>query len=307
MSACFFLSVSLDLSEISASRPSTSKCDFAFTPVINFTSELDPARVFTPPQPQGADKQPLSEMSVSEAQELKNALLESIAKCMQIQNSLYRLVLVKLHARVKDAGVKASFQFESRELPELPLNNALSAAVTEMKSKTSPDPSTLKSLDVEEGSDVSLNDATKTPNMKSLDDAEKNAGKEKVEMPIKALNEGNLEDTPGSLPEAPNLGSLEGTYPSFNTEGTEQHSDTAPGSVSSLDDTGATRLNDTPDATLEDQKEIPKDAFETLLNQLAQPLQALNRCTQIQRDLFHKLSIVNAITSKDGKALSGMR
>ena len=304
MSACFFLSVSLDLSEISASRPSTSKCDFAFTPVINFTSELDPARVFTPPQPQGADKQPLSEMSVSEAQELKDALLESIAKCMQIQNSLYRLVLVKLHAQVKDAGVKASFQFESRELP---LNDALSAAVTEMKVKTPPDPSTLKSLDVEEGLDVSLNDATKTPNMKSLEDAEKNAGKEKVEMPIKAFDEGNLEDTPGSLPEAPNLGSLEGTYPSFNTEGTEQHSDTAPGSVSSLDDTGATRLNDTPDATLENQKEIPKDAFETLLNQLAQPLQALNRCIQIQRDLFQKLSIVNAITSNDGKALSGMR
>ena len=288
---------------MSASLPSTSKYDFAFTPVINFTSELDPARVFTPPQPQGAHKQPLSELSVSEAQELKDALLESIAKCMQIQNSLYRLVLVKLHAHVKDAGVKASFQFESRELP---LNDALSAAVTEMKVKTSPDPSTLKSLDVEEGLDVSLNDATKTPNTKSLDDAEKNAGKEKVEMPIKAFNEGNLEDTPGSLPEAPNLGSLEGTYPSFNTEGTEQHSDTAPGSVSSLDDTGATRLNDTPDATLENQKEIPKDAFETLLNQLAQPLQALNRCTQIQRDLFQKLSIVNAITSNDGKALSGM-
>lgn len=289
---------------MSASRPSTSKCDFAFTPVINFTSELDPARVFIPPQPQGADKQPLSEMSLSETQELKDALLESIAKCMQIQNSLYRLVLVKLHARVKDAGVKASFQFESRELP---LNDELSAAVTEMKVKTSPDPSILKSLDVEEGLDVSLNDTTKTPNIKSLDDAEKNAGKEKVEMPIKALNEGNLEDTPGSLPEAPNLGSLGGTYPSFNTEGTEQHSDTAPGSVSSLDDTGATRLNDTPDATLENQKEIPKDVFETLLNQLAQPLQALNRCTQIQRDLFQKLSIVNAITSKDGKALSGMR
>ena len=289
---------------MSASRPSTSKCDFAFTPVINFTSELDPARVFTPPQPQGDDKQPLSEMSVSEAQELKDSLLESIAKCMQIQNSLYRLVLVKLHARVKDAGVKASFQFESRELP---LNDALSAAVTEMKVKTSPDPSTLKSLDVDEGLDVSVNDTTKTSNMESLDDAEKNAGKEKVEMPIKAFNEGNLEDTPGSLPEAPNLGSLEGTYPSFNTEGTEQHSDTAPGSVSSLDNTGATRLNDTPDATLENQKEIPKDAFETLLNQLAQPLQALNRCTQIQRDLFQKLSIVNAITSNDGKALSGMR
>ena len=279
---------------MSASLPSTSKCDFAFTPVINFTSELDPARVFTPPQPQGAHKQPLSELSVSEAQELKDALLESIAKCMQIQNSLYRLVLVKLHAQVKDAGVKASFQFESRELP---LNDALSAAVTEIKVKTSPDPWTLKSLDVEEGLDVSLNDATKTPNMKSLEDAKKNAGKEKVEMPIKAFNEGNLEDTHGSLP----------TYPSFNTEGTEQHSDTAPGSVSSLDDTGATRLNDTPDATLENQKEIPKDAFETLLNQLAQPLQALNRCTQIQRDLFQKLSIVNAITSNDGKALSGMR
>ena len=289
---------------MSASGPSTWKRDFAVTPVIDFTSESDPNLGFTSPQPQGADEKPLSEMSVSEAQELKDALLESIAKCMQIQSSLYRLVLVKLRARVKDAGENATLHFESRELQ---LNKASSVSVTEMNVKDSPDPSIFNNPDVEEGFDVSLNDTTKTPKMKSLDDSDKSAGKEEVEMTTKILSKGNLEDTPGSLPEAPSLGILEDNYPSLNTGRTEQHSNTAPGSFSSLDDTGAT-LNDTPDATLENQKGSHKYAFETLLNELTQPLQALNRCTLIQRDLFQKLiMIVNAFTSNDGAALSGMR
>ena len=67
----------------------------------NLGPNSDPARVFTPPQPQAAKKEPLSALSVSEAQEFKNALLESIAKCMQIQNSLYKLVLLKLQAFIR--------------------------------------------------------------------------------------------------------------------------------------------------------------------------------------------------------------
>ena len=91
--------MSTDCSADESEAPSTST-SYSFR--TNVRPKSDPARVFTPPQPQAADKKPLSALSVSEAQELKNALLESVAKCMQIQNSLYKLVLLKLQAFIRD-------------------------------------------------------------------------------------------------------------------------------------------------------------------------------------------------------------
>ena len=82
---------------------SVSNPPFLFTPSVNFFSEshAGPARVFSPTQPPAAGKEPLSTLTVSEGQQLRDALLQSIFKCMQIQNSLYRLVLVKLQAHAK--------------------------------------------------------------------------------------------------------------------------------------------------------------------------------------------------------------
>ena len=93
-----FLIVSTDCSADESEAQATSTL-YSFR--TNFRPNTDPVRVFTPPQPQAADKKPLSALSVSEAQKLKNALLESIAKCMQIQNSLYMLVLLKLQAFIR--------------------------------------------------------------------------------------------------------------------------------------------------------------------------------------------------------------
>lgn len=290
---CFFISVSCDSSaEISPSRPSTSTCDFAFTSVVNFNSESDPA--------QAADKKPLSALSVSESQKLDTDLLESIAKCMQIQNSLYRLVLLKLHPRVQDAGETCSREFDSKEVE---LHEASSAAITGMNVKDSPDPAIVKSADAEEGLDLSFNDPTKKPNIKSLDGNDKNVGKRGADVMITAFNNGNLKDISGISPKAPKLESLEGPLSSFNREGKKGLSDTS--GFSSLDVTGAP-LNDTPEALLGNRKGGPTDASKTLLKELAQPLQALIRCTQIQRSLFHKLIQVNAITSNDGTASSGI-
>ena len=93
-----FLIVSTDCSADESEAQATSTL-YSFR--TNFRPNTDPVRVFTPPQPQAADKKPLSALSVSEAQKLKNALLESIAKCMQIQNSLYKLVLLTLQAFIR--------------------------------------------------------------------------------------------------------------------------------------------------------------------------------------------------------------
>ncbi|CAH3025695.1 unnamed protein product [Porites evermanni] len=219
---------------------------------------------------------------------------------MQIQNSLYRLVLLKLHPRVQDAGETCSREFDSKEVE---LHEASSAAISGMNVKDSPDPAIVKSADAEEGLDLSFNDPTKKPNIKSLDGNDKNVGKRGADVMITASNNGNLKDISGISPKAPKLESLEGPLSSFNREGKKGLSDTS--GFSSLDVTGAP-LNDTPEALLGNRKGGPTDASKTLLKELAQPLQALIRCTQIQRSLFHKLIQVNAITSNDGTASSDL-
>ena len=104
-SACFiFLVVSTASSGEQPKASVPESPSFSFTPSINFISESDPAVVFSPPQTSAAGKEPLSTLSVSEGQQIKDALLESIVKCMQIQNSLHRLVLLKLQVHVTAAA-----------------------------------------------------------------------------------------------------------------------------------------------------------------------------------------------------------
>ena len=82
--------------------------NFSLTPTIDFTSQStsDPHDVF---------RQPAKTLTSSEGQQLTDCLLESIIKCMQVQNSLYRLVLLKLNQHVTDA---VSGDTEASDLPE---------------------------------------------------------------------------------------------------------------------------------------------------------------------------------------------
>ena len=98
--------------EVSTS-PSAEKSDvpsqvpshrFLSTPSINFSSESDPALVFIPPQPSVAEKEPLSSLTDTNRQALMDFLLQSIVKCMQIQNSLHRLMLLKLKSHVTSSA-----------------------------------------------------------------------------------------------------------------------------------------------------------------------------------------------------------
>lgn len=84
---------------------------FSLTPNIDFTSQstADPVDVFSQSQATGSGKEPTQALTVSEGQQLMASLLESVVKCMQIQNSLHRLVLVKLkqHAAVTEGQADA--------------------------------------------------------------------------------------------------------------------------------------------------------------------------------------------------------
>lgn len=98
---CLLFLVSVDSSkDVPTKLPTASTCNFSFTPSINFISESDPPRVFKPPQLPETGKELLSILIPTEGRQLRDALLQSIAKCMKIQNSLYRLVLLKLQAHV---------------------------------------------------------------------------------------------------------------------------------------------------------------------------------------------------------------
>ena len=124
------------------SREPLPSFSYSFTPNINFISESDPARVFTTPQPPAAENEPLSSLSVSEGQQLRDALLESIVKCMQIQNSLYRLVLLKLQACATgltdadsqhSAALNASSKVPSAKSTGDSQNTAVGAFLCELK------------------------------------------------------------------------------------------------------------------------------------------------------------------------------
>ena len=71
---------------------------FSFSPIINFTTQstASPSDVLQQSHPPADQSEPMPTLTVSEGKQLMDSLLESIIKCMQIQNSLYRLVLLKL-------------------------------------------------------------------------------------------------------------------------------------------------------------------------------------------------------------------
>ena len=92
---------------------------FTFTPNISFTSESNPAFVFTAAQTHATERQKPTALSISEAKQLRDGLLGSIVKCTQIQNSLYRLLILKLQAHITgpfDTGVE--YRDESTSLPK---------------------------------------------------------------------------------------------------------------------------------------------------------------------------------------------
>lgn len=85
---------------------------FSLTPTIDFTasqSTADPVDVFSQSQATVGKDKPAESLSVLEGRQLMDSLLESVVKCMQIQNSLHRLVLLKLqqHAAVSEGQTDA--------------------------------------------------------------------------------------------------------------------------------------------------------------------------------------------------------
>ena len=139
-----------------------SSTSFSFTPSIKFISEADPAQVFTPPQPPAAgEKDPLStQLSVSEGQQLRDSLLETIVKCIEIQNSLYRLVLLKLQTHVTAAAAAAAAAAAGQTDADSQLSGA-----TDLPSTLTSTENDAPGAQCTDSATASLNDAPKAPSM----------------------------------------------------------------------------------------------------------------------------------------------
>ncbi|XP_074625472.1 uncharacterized protein LOC141883770 isoform X1 [Acropora palmata] len=120
------------------------KFSFSSTPSMNFSSTSDPSSVFAPVKLLKSEKEPLSALTVAKKERVRDDLLQSIVKCMQIQSSLYRLVLLKLQLHVtaeaatdNQAPSQNSTTFKDKsskpQLSSQGANNSPSALLCELK------------------------------------------------------------------------------------------------------------------------------------------------------------------------------
>ena len=300
--------------ELSSSLLLSPASNFAFTPTIDLTLEpnADLAKVFSPPHPQAVAKEPLSstQLSVSEERQVRDALLETIVKCMEIQNSLYRLVLLKLQTHVTAAAAAAAA--------------AVVVGLTDADSQPSEAsdlPSTLTSK--ENDADSQLSRASDLPNVPSAENVGNALGSHHMESTTESLNNapeassmkrlGSTSRTCSSDcsdvslnddPEAPSKENADLSLNNVPNNPTMESLDKTP-VVDSVDDTGAA-LNDAPQApNTEGSREIFNDAPRALLCELKAPLEALMRCADIQRELFQRLVTVNLTTTEEATDVSG--
>ena len=222
--------------------------------------------MFKPPQLPG--KEPLSTLIATEGQQLRDGLLHSIVKCMQIQNSLYRLVLLKLQAHVaamadiktcdsqideaslaESGGVESSGIFQNPDFPVAQRTRGKTGSVKYAPKLASNDGVCRTSS--EESASVSANGATKVSNTVSN---------------VRGLN----------------------NTPVFLSTGTKEVN---PSNALNAASTDVLREN-------------LSDAPITLLNEVKEPLEALMRCADIQRSLFQGLITVNM---EEGNVKSGTR
>lgn len=322
-----FFSLHVDpTNDVSRQLPSTSTGEFPYTPTINFISESDPSRVFSPTQPPAAGKEPLSTLTVSEGQQLRDALLQSTVKCMQIQNSLYRLVLLKLQAHVKADGRTDSQQSGTSDSHEAPSIERPTAASLNLGAAWGhrtedaeslyevPKDSTMESAggsvdDTPESlsSGKSLNYVPKASGLKnagcSLNEIPKAQSRESLIDVSEVPSGESTEETPNEA-KATATGSPEENLCDFLKAPIEECAEKCPMASVALGTPSLggpeANLNDVPESSRMDRpQDTLDDVCSALLCELEKPLEALMHCTNIQRTLFQRLISLN-LTATEG-------
>ena len=283
-------------------QSTSSSTLFSLTPNISFTSESNPACVFTAAQTHSAERQKPTALSISEAKQLRDALLGRIVKCTQIQNSLYRLLLLKLQAYItgpSDTGVE--YNDQSASLPktsgmenaeECVLNGAQLVNIDSKHTK-----STGVCLDniTSEcdtlGATGGLDDASKIFDGRGIGER-KNVIADTLRVDKTGMNPSKASSTDDAVVENPH-----GLTQAAVVENAVDDVRSDAASTSSVYSKEV--------AAIDASKAANTGAPLTLLCELQDPLNALIRCADIQRELFQSVMTVNELKTKEASDLSG--
>ena len=282
---------------------------FTLTPNISFTSESNPAFVFTASQTHATERQKPTALSISDAKQLRDALLGSIVKCTQIQNSLYRLLLLKLQAHITGpsdtsleySDASASFAKTSgmEKAEECVLKGAQQANVDSKHTKrTGVCLDNITSECDTLGATWGLDDASKISDVRGIGEG-KNDIADTLRVDKTEMNPSKASSTDEALFENPH-----GLTQAALVENAIDDVCSDAASTSSVYSNEVAAIDALKAANTENVEKCLNGAPLTLLCELQDPLNALIRCADIQRELFQSVMTLNELKTKEASDLS---
>lgn len=279
---------------------------FTLTPNISFTSESNPAFVFTAAQTHVTERQRPRALSISEAKQVRDALLGSIVKCTQIQNSLHRLLLLKLQAYItgpSDTGVE--YNDESASLPktsgmekaeeECVLNGAQLANIDcKLTKSTGVCLDNITSECDTLGATGGLDDAAKISDVRGIGER-KNVIADTLRVDKTGMNPSKASST---------VENPHGFTQAAVVENADDDVCSDAASTSSVYSKEVAAIDASKAANSENVEKCLNGASLTLLCELQDPLNALIRCADIQRELFLSVMTLNELKTKEASDLS---
>lgn len=249
-------------------------------------------------------------LSISEAKQLTDALHSSIVKCTQIQNSLYRLLILKLPAHItgsSDTGLECSDA--SASLPKTSGMEKAEECVSNGAPLANIDSKHTKSTRVCLGNITSecdmldateaLDDASKISDVRSIGGRKKDIS-DTLSVDKTGVNPSKASSTDDALAENPH-GLTQ--VPVFESAVDDVCSDAA--SNSRVDSEEVAAIDASKVANTENEEKCLNGAPLALLCELQDPLNALIRCADIQRELFQRMMTMNELNTKEASDLSG--
>ena len=283
---------------------------FTFTPNISFTSESNPAFVFTAAQTDATERQKPTALPLSEAKQLRDALLGNIVKCTQIQNSFYRLLLLKLQAHIiglSDTGLE--YSDASASLPktsgmenaeECVLKGAQQANIDSKHTKrTGVCLDNITSECNTLGATGGLDDASKICDVRGIGEG-KNDIADTLRVDKTGMNPSKASGTDDALVENPH-----GLTQSAVVENAVDDVCSDAASTSSVYNKEVAAIDASKAANTGNAEKSVNGVPLTLLCELQDPLNALIRCADIQRELFQSVMTVSELKTKEASDLSG--
>ena len=273
----------------------------------HFSSDGDRDFVFNPQQPCLQDscvrKEPLS--TVSSKLQLRDTLLQNILKCRKIQNSLYRLVLLKLQSHVTavtrdhtDSNYKETSASTTRSVVANENNGAGDPSLEDLSETVhgaSEVPTTTSEVE-------GLSDSLVCPSEKN--EAE-NAGYAASDVVDAELNINNAPEVSTKESKVDPLG--ESDVSIAENENSSSVQENEEDSVHDIPSAQANSSVSSPGDVSSDKSQVSRLCRRAFLCGLKEPLDTLVRCTDIQRSLFHNFAIVNTSGSEEDVVISHLK